>query len=149
MPRIVFKMPPCWIKSFFFFGVFALLFANVLNTFFFFAKILFCLPLNWILEWMILVIRLYKVVFADFKRPFFVKVNMGVAISNCQTVLAYGLSCWPSHCYHKNGNWFIAWHVFIFFSKLGYRQLEWDLCHWKFWQELNIHHVSGLILSSR
>ena len=75
VPNIAFNIPPlCWIKRFLFQRVFVLLFDNVLNTLFFFARALFCLAVMGIFWWMILVIQSQiawiKAGFVDFSNTF-------------------------------------------------------------------------------
>ena len=110
VPRIGFKIPPpCWIKGFFFLEVIFLLFPNVLNTFCFLCKDslqLSCYRDSLVndignairaesIAWIMLDLLILT-------RPFFVKPNTCVTIWNYQIVLASGLSCWRSHCYHMN-----------------------------------------------
>ena len=146
MPRIVFKIPPlCWIKSFFFLEVFVLMFASVLNMFFFFARTPFCLDVIGILWWMILVmqwqIAWMKAGFTDFNKTFLCKgkhLCNNFKLSDCFSMQLVMLT--PSLLTY---DWEMIYHItcIYIFPNLGCGQLEGDFCHWKIWHELDIYHV--------
>ena len=146
VPRIVFKIPPpCWIKRFFFLGVFVLLFANVLNTFFFFVMTTFFLSVTGILWWMILLMHSQivwiKAGFADFNKTFLCEgkhLCNNLKLADCFSVrlvmLTLSLLSYEWEIIYRKSCIYV-------FSKLGCGQFIGDLRHWKFWHELDICHL--------